>query len=622
MINSKKNYDTRNRLVPHLKFFSIILYIGSISSLFPQETNLHEKRYLKYKPRDIQNTMNELKDRPQELITNLKEKLSEFYLADLSQKKIQARKKVNYGVYNSEANEIEFLNTNSRRLRIRKITRKQIKGFLLEEALPLFMMHKAVAKNLLRISVPRIYESEFHFKQALRYRTLRLTPEIFTSKKRLELLDEDDPQIKLANQYRTNQNGIKQTEKEIKTLKEKNIILDDSLYFSKETNKIRQQILINEQLIVKKNQTLKLLQNSFATFNRQYQKEADQWHQDSANFLVNFAELQKNIANKLKDRQKIINKNSLYQTSFNQAVDYDYTQNSDFRAYAELLGLAVDLDKSNPITALKLAREYKNIHRNKKATFYFKQSIQFNKKAKEDFKLTDQEFKEALISLANISYQEKKFVDAAKYYEKTIQLEDDMNLLYLLGSLHYQRTGHYQRAIELLTIYFNKLNDEEEDLLEITEKAKKTKKKFLALHYITQSYRKIREYKIMLESFQKLRDMHVEFVRDIQSQKEKISNSFKELKEIKKTILDKTDRENLTQFYLAENKHRNNKITLAKLKTIKNALPLKNLYFNLAEYWEEQNNFPQAIEIYQEAQKYGIQPNQARRKVIALQKLQ
>ena len=68
-------------------FFSIILYIGSVSSFFPQETSLHEERYLQYKPRDIQNTMNELKDRPQELITNLKEKLSEFYLADPSQKK-------------------------------------------------------------------------------------------------------------------------------------------------------------------------------------------------------------------------------------------------------------------------------------------------------------------------------------------------------------------------------------------------------------------------------------------------------------------------------------------------------------------------------------------------------
>ena len=233
--------------------------------------------------------------------------------------------------------------------------------------------------------------------------------------------------------------------------------------------------------LLKKNQTLKSLQNNFATFKLQYQKEADQWGQESANFLVNFAELQKNIANKLKDRQKIINKNSLYKTSFNQAVDYDYTQNSDFRAYAELLELAADLDKSNPVTALKLAREYKNIHRNKKETFYFKQSIQFNKKAKEGSKLTDQEFKEALISLGNISYQEKKFVDAAKYYEKTIQLEDDTNLLYLLGSLHYQRTGHYQRAIELLTIYFNKLNDEGEDLLEITEKAKKNKKKVSSL---------------------------------------------------------------------------------------------------------------------------------------------
>ena len=83
----------------------------------------------------------------------------------------------------------------------------------------------------------------------------------------------------------------------------------------------------------------------------------------------------------------------------------------------------------------------------------------------------------------------------------------------------------------------------------------------------------------MLTSFQKLRDMHVKFAQDIQNQKEKINNSFKELKEIKKTILDKTDRENLNQFYLAENKHRNDKITLAKLKTINNALPLKKFIF-------------------------------------------
>ncbi len=604
----------------YFKLFGIILYVGCFSFLFPQEKSLNEERYLKYKPRDIQSTIDALKDQPQELINNLKKKLSQFYLDDPSQKKIQARKKINYGIYNSEANEIEFLNTNSRRLQVRKITREKIKGFLLKEALPLFMMHKAMAKNLLKIPLPKPYESKFHFTQALRYRTLHLTPDIFTSKKRLELLDEDDPQINLANQYQTNKDSIKQTEKEIKELKEKNIVLDDSLYFSKEKSEIRKQIFLNKQIIAEKNQNLKLLKNNFLTLNIEYQKEANQWNQESANFLVSFAELQKNIGNQLKARQKIINKNSLYKTSFNQAVDYDYTKNSDFRAYAELLELATDLDESNPVTALKLAREYKNAHRNKKATFYFKKSIQFNEKAKKDLKLTDEEFKETLRSLGNISYQEKKFVDAAQYYEKTLQLGDETNLLYLLGSLHYQRTGHYRRAVELLSIYLDGLNDVEEGLLEITEKAQKRKKKFLALHYIAQSFKKLREYEAMLKSFQELLTLHVEFAEDIKNQKEKINDSFKKLKGIKKIILDKTDRENLNQFYLLENQYRENKTILAKLKTIKNALPLKNVYFNLAEYWEEQNNFSQAIKIYQEAEKYGIQPKEARRRVTVLQK--
>ena len=284
-----------------------------------------------------------------------------------------------------------------------------------------------------------------------------------------------------------------------------------------------------------------------------YQGESDKWNQESANFLVHFAELQKILESRLKDRQKIINKNSLYKTSFNQAVDYDYTKNSDFRAYAELLELAVDLDKSNPLTALKLAREYKNANQNKKAAFYFQQSIRFNENAKKDLKLTSQEFKKAIASLGNISYQEKRFVDAARYYEEVLKLEESPSFLFLLGSLHYERTGYYKRSVELLTAYLKQLNEKDESLLEVIEESGEgEKKKFFALHYIAQSYKKLFEYKMMLKFFEELRKLHVDFIQGVQNQKEKINEIFQELKKIKKTILNQTDRENLNQFYLIE----------------------------------------------------------------------
>ncbi len=600
----------------HLRYYGVVLFFEAFSSLISQEFEIS------YKPRDIREMIKQFQKNPKELIRNLNKQLNKFYLENSSQKKVQAPKEDIYEIYNSKGSGIVPYNSNSRRLYMLEARKKKVKGFLLQEASSLYLLHHAMAKNLLKLPLPKIYQSAFHFRQALRYRTLRLSPKIFISQERFKFLDKDDPQIQLANQYKTMVQDLKDTTQELKVLREKNIILDDTLYFSKDKNSIHSKIRSNNQSITVKKNILKKLKDAFVILKADYQKEADKWDQESANFLVEFSDLQRKIEDNIKNRQKKINKYSLYKGSFNQSVDYDYTQNSDFGGYVELLELAVNLDQSNPLTAFKLAKEYKSSHKNKKASFYFKRSLEFNKTTQDSLKLTNGELKEATISLGSISYQEKKFIDAAKYYEKVLELKNNkIDLLYLLGKLHYEKTGRYEKAINVLSTYLDKLRTEEKNLINIVNKGKKRKKKFLALNYMAQSFKKLRKYKLMLISFQKLRILQIKFIQDIDNQNKKVNLLFKRLEEIKKILSDQKNRENISQFYLIEKQYRESKIIFSQLNALRNALPLRNIYFNLAEYWEEQNNFAEAIMIYEEAQKYKIQPKEARRRAVALNRV-
>ena len=601
--------------------FLLLLFWGSWGggSVISQELAEDQERYLKYKPQEIRDLANELGPQPDQLVQNLKEKLNEFYLSDPSQKKARILRKSEHSLYSFREDDQES-NANSRRLFLKQVTKQKVKGFLIREAMPLYLMHKLMAQNLLKLANPQIYQSEFHFRQALRYRSLKFAPDILTNEKRLELLDADDPEIQLADQYRTTKEALEKTQQELKDMEERNIILDDSLYFSPQKDVIRSEIQLNQRSIADKRPDLEKLEETFASLEKEYQKREISWNKESADFLVEFAELQKKIEDNLKNRQKAINKRSFYKMSFNQTVDYDYTKNRDFRAYAELLELAGRLDKENPAIPLKLGREYKNSRENAKAETFFEQALQISERAEDQTKLTAEELKEVLVSLGGIAHQSKRFVDSAKYYERALSREAHPNLLYLLGSLHYNKTGHYHRAIDLLERYLEELDEEENEkgFSDVVDRSKQRRQRFFAVSYIAGSLQKLREYKAMLDAFDQLRKLHLEFIQEMRAQREKVGGLFRRLEKAKRTILEQTSPAALNQFYLAEREYRESEKELVQLKATQNSLPLRGLYFNLAEYWETQNNIKQAITVYEEAERYGVQPNEARRRSLKL----
>ena len=599
---------------------AILVIFSSLSllvfNLYTQDIAKDQERYKPYKPRQILEVVERLKDKPSEVVFQLNQKLNEFYLSDISKKKIQARKKTNYGLYNIEAEQIEELSTNIRRLLMKDITGQQIKGVFIKSAKAIFLMHKFMAQNLLQLPEEKLDQAAFHYRQSLKYRRLRLDPDIFTSPERLELLDENDPQIELADQYRNTEESRSRLGKEIREFEEQNVVLQDSLYNSKEKAAIRNKISENQRKIDSMQENLLRLDAEFKELKDRYKDEEEKWNEESADLLQEFAQLIKRIERNLKKRQRVSDQKLVYKTSFDQAVDHDHTRERNFNAYSSVLEAASNLDPKNAKLSFELGNEYNISQKIQKAILFFHKALNADPTAKEEEKLSQDEIKKVYISLGGLYYQHKRFVDSAQYYEKALVIDRDTGLLYPLGKLHYQKTGSYQRVIELLSEYLKNIKDI--DPQDPIEKAHLERNKFLTLSYIAGSFKKLKEYSSMFDSMERSRQIFNNINQIIYSQNQKLENSFKQLQGIKKPILDQTTQAELNRYYSAESQYKKNKIILSKMYTVRNTLPLESLYFNLADHLEKQKNITRAIDIYREAEKNGISPDAARRNITRL----
>ena len=594
-------------------FLSPLLFVFESPS---QGLTKEQERYKRYKPAEILEIAKRFEDEPTKIISYLDQKLNEFYLSDVSQKKIQAQKKIGYGPYNIEADQIEEFNTNLRRLFMKFITSQKIKGLFTKEARAIFLIHRIIAQNSLKLPDPRLYQSAFHYRQSFKYRSLRLDPDIFTSLERLELLDEDDPQIRLADQYRNIRKASLELENERQKLKEKDIVLKDSLYFSDNSTVIKDKISENRQKIASIEENISGLNTEFKKVEEQYKDFANEWNEESGDLLHEFAKLIKRIENNLKEKQKVLNHKSIYKTSF---IDHSYTGKKDFKAYSSILEVASNLDPKNAKLSFELGSEYKASQKIRKATSYFHKALETNPTAKERKKLSQDEINKAYTALGSLYYQAKRFVGSAQYYEKALELDRTPGLLYQLGKLHYQKTGNYKRVVQLLSEYLKGVEDLNPK--DVIENAHWQRNKFFTLSYMARSYKKLKEYSSMLESMESLRQILNVLNQAIQSQRQELNASFKQLQETKKPILDQTTQAELNQYYLIETRHKEDQSIFSKLLAVKSTLPLRHFYFDLGNYLEKEKDITKAIDVYREAEKNGVSPDAARRNIARLKKM-
>ncbi len=592
------------------------LMILALVCPFIHARNLREDvaRYEKYPMEDVEKILENTEKAPNDAKRDLLDKLRDFYLSDPSEKKILQQQDVNQGYFLQKKITKEW-NVNIQRLFIKDILSNPIKGFHILEAPNISAMHLALARIYMRQKDS--YHASYHYTQALRFRTLKMNPDVYMDPNRLKLLRKDDPQIDAASEYQSILKEMEENEKKEREARENEIVLKDALLNQKASNRdiLDEQLRKNRELMdsmrKKNNDLLDRKKKSEDKF-REYEKS----HNKSSSVILNeMAVLIREIEDANKERQKVIYKKSFYKTQFNQTFLHDYSQNRDYTAYANYLDMSSRLDPENAKIPFLLAKEYKLSQKPHKAIDAYQKSLEANQKVAGQ--LNDGELKAVYLNLAGLYYETKKYVDSAYYYqlsmEKTSDPDEKKNLTFQLGKLHTNKTGNYKESIRLLQGYLTELNGLNPS--DPHQRAEWNREKFHAYHFLSISYQKNLNMTEYEKSLTGARESYEDIEKIIEEQKKIIEVAFTKMQDSKKNLLNDTRQEDLSAYNRNKTEYEKENLFLNELYSIKKSFPLRNIYFSLAEYLERKPDYKSALETYQMAERKGISPDEARRQI-------
>lgn len=605
-------------------FFSMSVFAQS------ERTNLRRDidRYKPYSLTEIKTISADIDFNPRGVAAEIGRRLNEFYLSDPSRKKIQNRQDLGdmgaTGVYN------KVWNINLTRLFIKDLLATQADSFLIKEAPNIFALHRTMAQAQQKMGKP--LQAAFHYSQSLRYRTLRLNPDVYTNKDRLSLLENDDIQIAAADEYRRNNEELKNLEQQLETqklqlaadidnLERENYTRLNDVQSQKENNKaaLQNQIEQNkknlEALTKKKND----LQSIVNRNKQQFENIANEYNRESANLLVEIAELVYSIEDKIKERQKILNKKVLYKTEFNQALLHDYSQNRDFTAFANLMESAARLDPKNAQIAFRLGKEYKSSQNYRRAIYAYEKTIEAQEKENSK-KISDAELASVYLSLGALYHQTRRYVDSVFFYEKafenTAEEKEKLSLAFELGKLHAEHTGNYKKSISHFEYYLEYLKGTNPS--EPESKVQWLRDLFHTQRYLAFSWQKLIYPEKMNLHLQEARNTFLELDDMIQKQRDEIQEVFNNIQVAKRNLLRETPRDDLDRYHQLEITHKYKKQLLGQMEATRNSVPIGKIYTAMALHYEKQNDLDAAIQTYQEAEKKGIIPDVARRALLRL----
>lgn len=578
------------------------------------------ERYKKYPMEEVDNITKQIERAPNDVKRELNDKLSEFYLSDPSQKKILQQQNVNTGYFLQKKITKEW-NANIQRLFIKSFMSRPVKGYHIIDAPNIAKMHLSLAKIYLKQKNP--YHASYHYSQALRYRTLKMSPEVFTSSERLQLLRKDNPQVGDAKEYEELNRLVAEQEKKERDIREKNIILKDALLNQKTSNSdlLNDQLRRNRELIASMRQNNRDLIERQKKSEEKYHEYEKKYNKESSEILFEMSNLIRGIEDAIKERQKVIHKKSFYKTQFNQTFLHDYSKNRDYTAYSNFLDKASRLDPENAVIPFLLAKEYKLSQKPNKAIYAFQRTLDAEKKV--DGQLDKKQLRYTYLNLGGLYYQTKKYVNSAYFYRKAIEATDDenekRNLIFQLAKLHTTRTGNYSEAETLLNEYLKKLNT-----LNPTDQSKRAqwnKEKFHVYRYLSIVHRKRNNIKKYEQALKGARDSFEDLERIIEKQQVIINDSFQKMQSAKKNLLNDTRQEDLSLYNRLKADYEKEKNFLSMLYSMKKSFPLRNIYFSLARYLENKPDIKGALYTYRQAEKKGIAPDEARRNMERLKNI-
>ncbi|TGK36552.1 hypothetical protein [Leptospira andrefontaineae] len=510
----------------------------------------------------------------------------------------------------------EKTDRNTLRLLILKMLGKITQGQQLRDSPILFELHWLLSQEYSKKK--QNFKALEEALAALRYRDFSHTEESFSKEERLrELYDSNE--VDRARQHAKVKKELEKANTDLENAKDRVHLLEASsarekdLIFESNPPTNARKVTSNDISLAKQNvknadDALKKAANTYKdSFENNYYPFFKRKSREDADTVFTLAKFVKDSENENKERLKVVNKTSVSGQGI--FVLFDYKRNTDFFAYAALLELAFRLDPEHSQVVLALAEELKASGKKAKSLDFF---LKFLALALKENK-TPAEIAYVYRAIASLHTELKQYVLAAEFYEK-----------YYLSEPDPKKKGIY--AFELGNFFESKLGNLEsgkkyyEDWLQIREQEKATatdlsftdsqeriRMEVIAYLGISKLYRYEKKPPKEKEELIKSIQAYDRLRENLRLEEEKYSLGKKELLQIKKGLLERTNDQDMAQYRLKSLEMEESKEKMDIIRTKLDTSPGPRAMQRLSVLYEFEKDYGQSKKMNEEILKVGNQ---------------
>ncbi|MES0490430.1 MAG: hypothetical protein ABUK01_10585 [Leptospirales bacterium] len=449
-----------------------------------------------------------------------------------------------------------------------------------------------------------------HSLNALRFRSLKLTPEVWADETRMELAG-DSPEVRSqAKDFLKTKQEYNIAIKEFNDLISEKHLEEDRLAREGASQvEVSSLSLTYKVKIEAKQQEVALLQSAFEKQLENFKTYAQKYNKESADFLVETGKIFKAIDNQIRDKNKIANYRQQYSSSYNYTSQQSWRTLDKHISYINLLSLATKLDPLNAKTPYHLGVQYGKNGNTNRAINSLLLALEYNKNSPE--KLSFEEIYEIYSLLGGYYHRINKYVEAVFYYEKAIAADPSPDYYMRLNTarIHVQNTGNYLRAKQLL-------NEIEKELpgLKLDElNNMKSQYEIQSLYIII--YERTWDTENLIKTLEKATEIHRNLEKEITQSRNAMQAKYTQLLGLKKQMGKTRVRKDIQNYYTALDEYRTLQKRASELSIVRNRMNLKKIYFTLAREKEKERKINEAMEAYRIAESFGISAHQARREI-------
>lgn len=543
----------------------------------------------------------------------------------------------------------ENWSSNKRRLYIRELFDTEQKKYLLAEAPNMFYAHFALAKKAVKNA--HYEKAALHLSQAMRFRTLKMSESLLLNQQKNTILGNSHPQVIFANAYATAKQNWINDKRDLKNKKRRYYVLYDKSFApigvakitreeTDELKNLKSEIPELEKKVEQERLTFLQFKKDFIPIQKTYNKE-------SADFLEFFIEAMVRQDERVRTLQKSAYQMHQYTRNYSPVIPEVMPEKQDLRLQDEIYTKMLQLDPNRSAAWIKLGEINYLRGDYQKSLSSYAAATQILESTKEEIKKTEnpntaqdkqeeiQETNRILYAtykkLSAVSLLEKKYPQAAFYLNKAFVLQNEneqidaqlkeANLIQL-SRIYSRYIGNYSEAFRLLSPLAENIvgRKVQETLDEQSINDSSLRTDMLILNDYALAAQKTKRFAEFERAKLKGIAIHQSLLRLLNQVYDEEKQVDAQMKTLRASMNSETNSDMLAQYSQKKMQLENIRKRQQKILATRNSLPVYDFYLSLALYYQTHGSLYRARDILQAAIKVNVQPSEARRRLILLDK--